>query len=230
MTKIRGRPLTGQRLPKGDMESYREKKKKMEKKIRINLEEEQSMTQHAVDIDANTLVMLAYRSHIPGLCDGVVWIDDDGYISSSSVGGGTMREIYRISREEQFTRCELFTPAEIAEMRRLRYPAPVYAIWTSRSMIERKVAAHLRVNARRVEDALRELKKGGEMKGEGRREKMEKKIKINGDEIAIGDAIEMWLDAGVCRACINYRININKRYQDSYSDFAHMHCEECMCD
>ena len=57
-----------------------------------------------------------------------------------------------------------------------------------------------------------------------------KTIKINGDDIAIGDAIEMWLNDGVCRACIDHRLDLNKTFQDSYSDFAHLRCDNCMCD
>jgi 23S rRNA C2498 (ribose-2'-O)-methylase RlmM len=58
----------------------------------------------------------------------------------------------------------------------------------------------------------------------------ENTIRINGDDIPIGDAIEMWLNNGVCRACIDYRLDLNNRYKNSYNNFAHLHCKDCMCD
>ena len=57
----------------------------------------------------------------------------------------------------------------------------------------------------------------------------ENTIKINGDDVPIGDAIEMWEEAGICRACIDYRLKLNKIYQDSYKNFAFIHCQECKC-
>jgi len=55
-------------------------------------------------------------------------------------------------------------------------------------------------------------------------------IKIEGRNEAIGDAIEMWQERGICRACIDYRLRLNREYQDSYDDFALMHDpDDCCC-
>jgi len=54
-------------------------------------------------------------------------------------------------------------------------------------------------------------------------------IKINGDDVVIGLAIEKWEEAGVCRYCINRRLYLNRTYEDSYDDFAFAHDENCLC-
>jgi len=59
---------------------------------------------------------------------------------------------------------------------------------------------------------------------------MSNTIKINGNDVKLGDAIERWEEAGVCRDCINYRLKLNKTFVDHYTDFAHLHCSDCLCD
>lgn len=55
-------------------------------------------------------------------------------------------------------------------------------------------------------------------------------IKINGEDVLYGDVEEMWLEAGVCRDCIDYRFKMNNTFIDSYEAFAHLHSEDCLCD
>lgn len=57
-----------------------------------------------------------------------------------------------------------------------------------------------------------------------------KTIKIEGRDVALGDAIEEWENAEICRSCINRRLYLNRTYQDHCEDFALTHdIENCMC-
>lgn len=54
-------------------------------------------------------------------------------------------------------------------------------------------------------------------------------IEIEGENVLIGEAVEVWENAGICRDCINYRLYMNNKYDDSYNDIALLHCEDCIC-
>ncbi len=54
-------------------------------------------------------------------------------------------------------------------------------------------------------------------------------IKINSENVKIGEAVEMWKEAGICQNCIDRRLYLNRTYQDSYGDFAFAHDERCLC-
>ena len=55
-------------------------------------------------------------------------------------------------------------------------------------------------------------------------------ININNEEVKVEDAIENWRESGVCRYCINYRLSLYRKFQDSYQNFYLAHHPDCMCD